>query len=388
MANTRVGAGLSTDIEASRAVAEAANEAAAGLAGEMPNLVVAMISSDHKEFADEVAAMLGERFPGAAVIGCTTDGVIANGRELESGPAISLLCAFLPDTLVTPFGLRFFDAADGEHEYRGWPDNVSPDASLILLCDRFSFPAAHLLAELNETRPGTIVIGGIVSGGSSPGDTRLFFGDRFFDDGAVAIAISGRVRVKTMVSQGCRAVGKPLTITRADRNVIFEIAGQRPIDALRDIWTAADPRDRMLMQDGLQLGRVVDEYIDEPGHGDFLIRPVMGGDSESGVIAVGDVFEVGETVQFHVRDPAAADEDLRRCIDAIGDRPSGAVLFTCNGRGTNLFSEPDHDAAALQDGLGVPLVGMFCAGELGPVGGRNFMHGQTASVALFVDSAL
>lgn len=354
--------------------------------GEMPNLVLAMISDAHAVFAEDIATFLGERFPGAAVIGCTASGVVGGAREMEGGPAVSIMTAFLPETSIQPFGLRFFETGDGEHEYRGWPDMIPPDATLLLLCDRFSFPAVHFLSELNETRPGQLVVGGIATGGNKPGETRLFYEGRMFTEGAVAVALSGRVRVRTVVSQGCRPVGSPVTITRADRNTIFELAGKRPIDILGEVWRQADPRDRALLQQGPQIGRLVDEYKDDPGPGDFLIRPVMGGDSESGVIAVGDMVEVGETIQFHVRDPKAADEDLDRHLEQIGVRPEAAVLFTCNGRGTNMFDEPDHDASAISRILGIPLVGMFCSGELGPVGGRNFMHGQTASVAVFYDS--
>ena len=386
MTSIKVGAGLSTDINAAGAVEEAAADASATMDGESPNLVVALISQDHAEFAEEIAHSLGERFPAASVIGCTSEGVIGGSRELEQGPAVSVFTAFLPDTQVIPFGLRFFESGDAEYEYQGWPDGLSPDATLLMLCDRFSFPAAHLLGVLNDERPGTVVLGGLAGGGSRAGDTRLFFGNRVFTDGAVAVAVSGRVRVRTLVSQGCRPIGDPVTVTRADRNIIFELGGKRPIDVLSKIFSRSDPRDRALMQEGLQIGKVVDEYKDELGRGDFLIRAVVGGDSESGVLAVGDVVNIGETIQFHVRDPKTADEDLSAMLDAVDVRPGGALLFTCNGRGTNMFGEPDHDAWAITTALGVPVAGMFCAGELGPVGGRNFMHGQTASIALFVDS--
>lgn len=386
MASIRTGAGLSTEISAARAVAEASQEATRTLEGEDPNLVVALISFEHRDFAEDVAAFLGERFPAAAVIGCTAEGIIGGPYEHEHGPAVSVFTAFLPDTAVIPFGLQFVETGDAEHEYRGWPDNLSPDSQLLLLCDRFSFPAAHFLDEMNETRPGTLVIGGVATGGSKPGDTRLFYGGRVFEEGAVAVGVSGRVRVRTLVSQGCRPIGEPVTVTRADRHVIFELAGKRPLDLISETWTRASQRDRALMQEGLQIGRVVDEYKTELERGDFLIRPVVGGDSVSGVIAVGDVVEVGETIQLHVRDPETAHEDLMAMVEGIDVRPSGALLFTCNGRGSNLFTEPNHDAGLLFKGLGVPLAGMFCAGELGPVGGRNFMHGQTASVALFVDT--
>ncbi len=386
MTSIKVGAGLSTDINAAGAVEEAAADASATMDGEAPNLVVALISQDHAEFAEEIAHSLGERFPAASVIGCTSEGVIGGSRELEQGPAVSVFTAFLPDTQVIPFGLRFFESGDAEYEYRGWPDNLSPDAALVMLCDRFSFPAAHLLGVLNDERPGTVVLGGLAGGGSEAGDTRLFFGNRVFTDGAVAVAVSGRVRVRTLVSQGCRPIGDPVTVTRADRNIIFELGGKRPMDVLSKIFSRADPRDRELMKEGMQIGKVVDEYKEELGRGDFLIRAVVGGDSEAGVIAVGDVVNVGETVQFHVRDPKTADEDLSAMLGELDARPAGALLFTCNGRGTNMFSEPDHDAWAITSTLEIPVAGMFCAGELGPVGGRNFMHAQTASIALFVDS--
>ena len=141
------------------------------------------------------------------------------------------------------------------------------------------------------------------------------------------------------------------------------------------------------------MGVVIDEYRAEPSQGDFLIRGVVGADPESGAMALGDEIEVGQTVQFHVRDARSADEDLRHALeresaDLGGRRPAGALLFTCNGRGSRLFSEPDHDAALIADTLGrIPMAGFFCAGELGPVGGQNFLHTFTASIAVFPDTA-
>lgn len=156
---------------------------------------------------------------------------------------------------------------------------------------------------------------------------------------------------------------------------------------------ALPSRDTELLAQGLQLGVVIDEYRAEPGQGDFLIRGVVGADPDSGAIAVGDQIQVGQTVQFHVRDAQSADEDLRRALEresaALGDRrPAGALLFTCNGRGSRLFTEPDHDAGLIAATLGdIPVAGFFCAGELGPVGGQNFLHTFTASIALFPDPA-
>lgn len=388
MSGLRIGSGLSTRIDVASALGEALYDATATFGDEIPNLVCCFITDDHRDHADEIADTLGARFPAAAVIGCTTSGVIAGAEECEHGPAISVLLAFLPDTRVIPFGLRFSqDGPDEEPTYVGWPTSLAPDATLLMLCDRFSFPAGHLTTYLNETRPGQLVIGGITGGGTEPGDTRLFYSGKVFREGAVGVAIEGRIRVHPAVSQGCRPVGSPMTVTRADRNIIFELAGEKPIEAIKSIWQGSDSRDRALMAEGLQLGTVVDEYKTDFERGDFVIRPVMGADPNQGIIAVGDMVAVGSTVQFHVRDPESADEDLQTTLDGLDFEPVGGLLFSCNGRGTNLFPDPDHDATQVTEALGMPIAGMFCGGEIGPIGGRNFLHGLTASLALFEDTA-
>ncbi len=195
------------------------------------------------------------------------------------------------------------------------------------------------------------------------------------------------------MAQGCRPIGDPYTTTRADGNVIFELGGRPPLARLQELATALPGRDRELLAQGVHLGMVINEYRAEPRQGDFLIRGILGTDPASGAIAVGDEVEVGQTVQFHIRDADSADEDLRRTLEreaaALGRRrAAGALLFTCNGRGSRLFSEPDHDAGLLTEMLGrIPVAGFFCNGELGPVGGQNFLHTFTASIALFPETA-
>jgi small ligand-binding sensory domain FIST len=388
VASVRIGAGYSTDIEAARATAEAAAEATAAFDDDHPDLVFAFFSNDHHDAAEDVASALSDRFPLAVTIGCAAEGIIAGPRELEVGPAVSVWAAVLPQTAVVPFSLRFVEAGDGEAAYDGWPDGLSPDATVLMMCDPFSFPAGHLLSRMNEDAPGMLFAGGVASGVHSEGQARLILNGEVHSAGAVCAGISGRVRVQPLISQGCRPIGTPATITRADRNMIFELAGERAVDRISDIWSNASPKERSLMQnDGLFLGRVVNEYKTDFGRGDFVVRNVVGADAETGVVAVGDVVSVGETVQFHVRDPVAADEDLHELLTSIDSSPAGALLFTCNGRGSNMFNEPDHDATMVTKVLGTPLAGFFANGELGPVGSRNFWHSFTASLALFVDSA-
>ncbi|MHB8330475.1 MAG: FIST C-terminal domain-containing protein, partial [Acidimicrobiales bacterium] len=194
------------------------------------------------------------------------------------------------------------------------------------------------------------------------------------------------IGIETVVSQGCRPFGHPLVVTRSEDNVIFELAGRPALERLVNQAhdTLTEEEILLLEMGGLHLGRVIDEHREQFGRGDFLVRNVIGADRASGAIAIGDTVPVGTTVQFQLRDARTADEDLRAALG--GRQADGALLFTCNGRGTRLFDEPDHDVGVLVDQLGpLPIAGFFAAGELGPVGGRNFLHGFTASVTLLRD---
>jgi small ligand-binding sensory domain FIST len=225
------------------------------------------------------------------------------------------------------------------------------------------------------------VIGGAASAARGPGGNRLILGNQVTTSGAVGVFLDG-LPVRAVVSQGCRPVGAPYVITRGEGNRIEELAGRSAIDRVQDTAAAASEDDRALMRAGLHLGVVVDEHRVEFERGDFLVRNVLGGDPETGAIVVGDEIAVGQTVQFHVRDAGAADEDLREML--AGEEAAAALLFTCNGRGVRFFGEPDHDAGVVDQLLGpLPVAGAFCAGEMGPVGGRAFLHGFTASLALF-----
>src|SRR5215470_7282299 len=343
-------------------------------------------SASAQALVDAVAAETG----GVPLIGCVAAAVAGAGREVESGPAVSLWLAADVGPVET-FAMEFVRTPSGGAfgGYRFGPDRAGVH---LMIADPFTFPAGDLLAHLNEHVPGAVVMGGMASGLLRTGQSRLFADGRVLTAGAVGAHLPG-AEIHPLVAQGCRPVGDPYTVTRADRNLIFELGGRPPLGRLRELAAALPARDRDLLAQGAHLGLVIDEYQAEPGQGDFLIRGVAGADPESGAIAVSDDVEIGQTVQFHIRDAQSADEDLRRTLEravaALGDRrAAGALLFTCNGRGSRLFPEPDHDAGLLTKMLGdIPVAGFFCAGELGPVGGQNFLHTFTASIALFPESS-
>jgi small ligand-binding sensory domain FIST len=381
----RIGAALSTDPDPATAGAEAAVAAGSRLDGADASLALLVASRHHAPSAALVLDAVRRAVGSERVIGCVAETVVGGDREVEEGPAVAVWLASLPEPAET-FHIEFVRTSEGG-VFAGYRFQGPGSGPYLLIGDPFSFPTDHLLQHLNEQIPGTVLMGGMASGGMRPGETRLFLDDRVVDEGAVGARLPG-VRIRTLVSPGCGPVGNVYTVTRAEGNVIYELGGRPPLLRLQELADGLSPKDRTLLGRGLFVGRTIDEYTVEPGRGDFLIRQVMGVDQRSGALAVGDRIEVGETIQFHVRDAATADEDLRELLELEAVEPAdGALLFTCNGRGSRLFPVFDHDASLVAGKLGgLPLAGFNCAGEIGPVGGKNFLHGFTASVALFVDA--
>ena len=323
-----------------------------------------------------------------AVIGSSGEAIVGTAREVENEPAVAVWLACLPGAVVTPFRLQFERTSEGG-TFLGWPDELMgawPERStLFLLADPFTFPADALLERMNEDRAGVPVFGGMASGAHEPRGNRLIVGEETHAEGAVAALVSG-ANIRAAVSQGCRPIGRPMVITKAERNVIFELGGVPAMNKLREVFATLDGADRQRMQRGLHIGRVINEYQERFGRGDFLIRNCLGADPEKGAIAVGDYVRAGQTVQFHVRDAESADDDLRDVLSTTAaEGPAlAALVFTCNGRGVRLFESPHHDAMAIAKQVGeVPTAGFFAQGEIGPIGGRNFLHGFTASMAIF-----
>jgi small ligand-binding sensory domain FIST len=383
---------LSRRPDAAAAFEEAAAELASRLGGEPPDLLVAFASPHHTQDVAQVASLAVGRHPQAIVAGCTGMGVIGDAREAEEGPALSLTGAVLPRVSCTGFHLEMGALPDpgarpgAWHEATGVPPRPRPN--LLLLADPFTLDADALVRGLDRGYPGAPKFGGLASGGRAAGEHRLFLGGRAHRGGVVGISLSGEIEVETVIAQGCRPIGPPLLVTRCRDGVILELDRGRPLEVLREIYLSLDARDRELMQHSLFLGLDMREERVEFDPGELLVRNIVGADEETGAIAVGERLRPVQAVQFVLRDAHAAEEDLRRMLEARrrvrSDPPAGALLFSCTGRGSGLFGHPDHDTALFEERLGpTALGGFFCNGEIGPVGGATFLHGYTSAFALF-----
>jgi small ligand-binding sensory domain FIST len=383
----RVAVGVSDLPDPVEAFASAARSASAGLDEASCDLAVVFASAQHLGGSQDLLDAVHSELDAGSLIGCGAGGVLGGGRELEVGPGAVVWALAAPDARIATHHLEAAPAEGARID--GLPDPADLGEALILLADPYTFSAEGLLASLNESRPGMPVLGGLASAAAG-GSAALFCDTNVLQSGAVAVTLSD-VDLIPCVSQGATPVGPEMTITAATGNLISELASRPAVERLRDAIAELDPHDQLLAAQGLMLGVVIDENQPSYDRGDFLVRPILGAEAESGTIALGERVRVGQTVRMHVRDGATADEDLRDALrtqaEALGvDGAAGALLFSCNGRGSHMFDVPDHDAAALEDTLGAPAAGFFCAGEIGPVGGRNFLHGFTATIAVFPNS--
>lgn len=382
----RIGTGVSTQADVRVGAIEAAAQAREGLGGHA-DLAMVFASGAHLEAAEATLEGVHEALMPTHVVGCGAGGLLAGARELEAGTGVVVWTAAFEEGEVEPFHAVAVGTDDDQPVIDGLPEGDGSTA-VILLPDPYSFPTDRALALLQEQAPGMPVLEGLASARTPEGSSALFLGREVIAEGAVGVAVRG-LEVLPCVSQGAAPIGPELTITAGEGHIVRELAGAPALAKIREVVSGLGPRERALVAQGLLVGLVIDGGKPEYRPGDFLVRGVLGADPNTGAIAVGAEVRPGQVVRLHARDADSADRELREALalrmSALGGRePAGALCFTCNGRGRDMFGRPDHDAGALQRELqGAPAAGFFAAGEIGPVGGESFLHGFTATVAIF-----
>jgi small ligand-binding sensory domain FIST len=358
-----------------------------GLGEGAVDLVLVFFTAPLARAAEEIRSALASALEPACLAGMSAAGVISAEHETEQGSAVVALGARLPGVRVAPFVLPpeiWSEPADDAGEFARRAPGAAEAEIAIVCADPHSLDAGALLAAFDRHAPGLRLVGGMASAGQRPGQNALFLNDWLSPTGGFGIALGGALRADVVVSQGCRPVGPPLAVTDSRRNIVVELDGRPATERLRQVLEAMSQEEQGLVRQGLLIGRPAAR--DASGRGDYLIRNVLGHDPESGALAVGDVVDQGERIRLHLRDAATAREDLELLLapQAFDSKAAAALLFSCNGRGRGLYGQPDGDITPLQEALGggVPAAGCFCAGEIGPVGKRNFVHGHTASIAI------
>lgn len=364
-----------------------------------PDLLLVFISYTLADSFEAIVTMLRGAMQPRHLLAVAAESILGADQEVERLPAVSALAITCPTATLHAFHLSEDEWSDLLTDDEVLTDRMSPQdedlRAFVLFADPFTTPVVQLLEACSRRFPAAPVIGGMASGMQNTGDTRLALNGEIHSSGAVGVSFAGDIEVDCVVSQGCRPIGETFVITRCRKNMIEQLDGKPALAAIEEMITRLPLNDRQLLATGgLQIGRVIDQGKGSYGRGDFLIRSLIGVRRETGAILIGDMIKAGHTLQFHVRDAKTADEEMRLLLEGesllapTGAQPAGALLITCNGRGTRLFDMPHHDISLTRQVLGsIPIAGFFAAGELGPVGEKNFIHGHTAALAVFREAA-
>ena len=325
--------------------------------------------------------------------GCSSAALICGGVEIENASGLVLALYSLPGVELKSFRLTQAQVVEaGGEAYWQTETGVSPSRTngWLAFIDPFHFDVEGWLRSWNQAYAPLPVFGGMAGGLFSDQTTQVYLDGEVFEDGGVAVSVGGSVALAGVISQGCTPIGETWTLTRVEHNLIQQIANRPAYAVLEETFQKLPPAEQQKARGNLLVGLVVNEYLEDFHRGDFLVRNLIGGDPNSGVLAVGALPRAGQTMQFQRRDAAAATEDmndlLARAKNQLGGGPIyGGCLCCCNGRGKNLFGHANHDAELIQTQLGLPgLAGFFGNGEIGPVGEKSYLHSYTASLALFV----
>lgn len=348
---------------------------------------VVFCSLDYREHLEEFLEILQVHAHIPLLVGCSASGFIGTNAEAEGASGFSLLLLDLPNTKLHPFTFTQATAPDWD-DADGWKNAVGVGEvdAWLMLTDPTGIPIEPWLGAWGRAFPGVPCIGGIASGGGDGTETFVFHNREVLEGGGIAIGLHGGVQIHTLVSQGCRPIGEPLPVTFAELNLIHTLGSRPAFQVLDEAYQALPEKERARAKGNLFAGLAIREDRDEFHRGDFLIRNILGADEGTGIVAIGAFPRVGQTIQYQLRDAKSADEDLRHLsalLAADGIKPFASLVFSCGGRGRNLFKTANHDAGILAEYFTPHAsAGFFCNGEVGPVGGRNFIHGYTASVAL------
>ncbi|HTV49472.1 MAG TPA: FIST N-terminal domain-containing protein [Phycisphaerae bacterium] len=382
---------IACEFDPDKLIADLTSQITTGMEATPIDLLLVFVSIPLQKHFVQIISELKQKTGARLIMGSTAESVLGGELEIERQAGVSAMAMSIPGVTVDHFHF-----ADEE-----WPEILGETKTMrnrleagldlrlfIMMGDPFTTPVVQLLDMCSQEFPNAPVVGGMASGIDRPGETRLAVNDDIFSSGLIGVSFAGPLNVDCVVSQGCRPIGPVYDITAGHDNVIEQLNHKPAMSMVRDMMGHISAQERRLVeQRGLQIGRVIDSRKDTFGRGDFLVRNILGIHRPTGSLSIGDMVHSGQIIQFHVQDAETADEDLKLLLQGellLTERPRGALMFSCNGRGTNLFGAAHHDIQLVRESLGpIPVAGFFCAGELGPVGGRNFIHGQTVSLALF-----
>jgi small ligand-binding sensory domain FIST len=355
---------------------------------------LAIVFAGARHGTDEFRAVLAgarEASGAAAIMGCSTTGIITMSSEIENHSAVAVLLfggdEAIPLLLASPVradpheaGVRLGKAARA----RLGDDADRAGATLVVLVDPHHLDASAFVAGIAEGAPGLMVVG---AGASSreEGDARVFTDGKAVLDAAVAFLIPGHLLPTIGTTHGCQGVCDPLPITAVEHNVILEIDGRPAADVLKEVLDLPGNRPLEKLSIPLLAG-IGDRLCDE--RSDYVVRPFVVPEDDPRSLAVPEPVRTGQTIRFTLRDAIGARDDMKAMLDEqlhLHDKrpPAFGMYFNCAGRGSALYGRSGLDPDLIRRRFGdMPLVGIESAFEIAPTCGRPQVHMLTGVLLL------
>jgi small ligand-binding sensory domain FIST len=389
---TSAGVGVAVNQDGFTAAGLAAHRALVA-AGPAP-VEIAIVFSGTRHDEDEYFGVLSavrRTIPDAVIVGCSATGVLTGAEEVENATAVAVLALGgqpLPTPLFIP-GVRAEPRIAGARlgrEVLALLGGDATGAAVAVLVDPAELDATDFVAGIADAAPNLIITGAGASGGES--GCRVFWQDAAQADACVALVIPRDLHPSLGMTQGCQALGDPLTITAAEGNLILEIEGRPAIEALER--ALSNPRHPGLRQMAKHLLAGISE-LGAGGRSDYVVRPFAIAESDRPALAVAEPVRAGQTICFTMRDAIGAREDMKAMLDEQAEArearhdsaPKFGVYFNCAGRGSDLYGQPGLDPELIQRRFGpLPLAGIQSSFEIAPTCGRPRIHMLTGVLLL------
>lgn len=373
----RFAAALSEHPLATQAVGEIVGDVLEQL-DDAPDTVFLFVSEAHAGALADMAGAVQRILNPSVLIGCSANSILAGSQEVERVPSVAIWAGLTGD----PIGVRVFEASELPGSFGKGSQPIG--GTLVLLGSSTFDITSENFRLLKSAHPDLAVTGAVASPGSHNQPNRVMLNGEVFANGAVGVVLPAECPHVVKVSHGAEGIGEPFTVTRCERNMIFELAGRPAADRLREVVAGLGAAQRVRMGTGLYLGSVPDDHPYDVVSSDFVIHEIRGEDRSNGALALAGEVSLGSTVQFQIRDAISAEEQLRFALS--GSVGSSALVFAGADRGMRLFEGPDHDAEAVSSMLGTRCIaGMFGAAEFAPVGGVSTVHKRSVVSVIFGD---
>ena len=296
------------------------------------------------------------------VVGCTGAGFMTEEEWVLDSPGAAAMVLGEPLHLTIP-------RKDFEQEQ-----------PILSLCTPSGLTAEWL--DIPKPRIGTVSCDLMVQG-----PFKVWSSGRVSDTGRAEVVIDGASYAIT-ASQGVRALTSPIEVAEVHGYDIMRLGNYPALNVLvKSLPAGVREMERIplhLIMGGVTFGDPTTAIRD----GRYRLNHIVSANLKDQSITLSYPLSQGERLFWAMRDALAAERDLRQTINEAGNKlgaePDFALMFPCMGRGPNFYGNRDRDLELMQARFpGLPIIGIYGNGEIGPLDENNHLYQYSAIIGLF-----